>query len=41
MSNVKSLILRSGERVTSVTKDNKANFSSENGKMKLSGNSIF
>ena len=42
ISNSKSfIILRSGERVTSFTKNNNANFSSENGKMKLSGKSTF
>ena len=42
LSNVKSfIILRSGEDVTSFTKGNSANFSVKNGKMKLSGESIF
>ena len=42
LSNVRSFItLRSGEGVTSFTKGNSANFSSEIGKMKLSGESIF
>ena len=42
ISNVRSfIILGSGERVTSFTKDNNANFSRENGKMKLSGKSTF
>ena len=41
ISNVRSfIILRTGERVASFTKDNSANFSSENGKVKLSGRSI-
>ena len=33
--------LRPGECLTSLTKDNSANFSSENGKMKPFGESIF
>ena len=41
ISNVRSfIILRTGERVASFTKDNSANFSSKNGKVKLSGRSI-
>ena len=41
ISNVRSfIILRTGERVASFTKDNSPNFSSENGKVKLSGRSI-
>ena len=42
LSNVRSFITwRSGEGVVSFTKGNSANVSSENGKMKLSGESIF
>ena len=41
ISNVRSfIILRSGEGATSFTKGNSASFSSENGKMKFSGESI-
>ena len=41
-SNVRSLIiLRSGEGVTSFTKGNSDNFCMKNGKVKLSGESIF
>ena len=42
ISNVRNfIILRSGKRAISLTKDNNANFSGEKGKMKLSGKSIF
>ena len=42
LSNVRSFVTwLSGEGATSVTKGNSANFSRENGKMKLSGESIF
>ena len=42
LTNVRSFITwRSGEGATPFTKDNSAYFSSENGKMKLSGESIF
>ena len=42
ISNVTSFIIFPwGKRVTSFTKGNSANFSSENGKKKLSGESIF
>ena len=42
LSNVRSFITwQSGEGVTSFTKGNSANFSSGNGKIKLSGESTF
>ena len=42
LSNVRSFITwRSGEGVTTFTTGKGANFSSENGKMKLSGESMF